>query len=884
MKAFAMMQRFVFTFIWIFVFTVTGFSQEINGHRTINVTFDTNSPTQLEVNRGRLVWVDTDINTSTLNLKYYSGAEIVKLDSGLQSVRAAIDGDYVVWITSAGQVMSYNTRTWNTMAVGSSYAPGGVPQPISVANGFTAYAKNASPTGTEIVLRNLVNGTDTTLRASTWNTSPSIHHGQVAWVSGQLEAPSTPTDIFYYDGITTRNTSNVAGAYRCDNPILQDGQMTWMESSLGSRRIRVFDGDTTVVLLEVATAGQVRISGYDISDGITVASRTDTVANLSTIFIYRSDTRSLSSLQDSNRISSLHIDNGMITWASGTGFMKLLTVHQLQSGTTETFGATDNPVVDDEEVAWTFGDAVEMRVPVTYEILTSDLNNGWAQTRFKEIDNGKILWGNFEQAQNARLFFSNGSTSIQLTDSILYKDFVMVNEGYVIWREDFNNLWLFNGSGSPVKVVDSLQCENMYVAGGSIGFHGSRINAGNNIQQAWLYTINPASLLQLTNDTSPSVRNGITLVNGNTACWHRDDGVTSILMYYNGSTSNRISDSTIGNKFSYRGNLIVWDELQSGVHQIKMYNTTSGTSTQVTNGNVDAVSPITDGSHIVWFEGNAPDSYMSFYDILSGTKTKVTKLTAPNFRWLWLSNGRIAWTQDNEVNVFDGNVISRLTNSGGGGFRPNVEPYVDNETILWKQNSPIPSFPQYGDIYRGKLRSHVGFDATNITGQVPLNVSFNNRSWEGARSYLWDFGDGATSIEADPIHIYSTPGVYNVTLTVTGITGNTSEQKLKFVRALSSTAVHERSSSTPLTFSLHQNYPNPFNPTTTISFDIPRRTRVNLAVYNLLGQQIAALVDEEREAGRYRIEWDAGSVASGVYLYRLQVGGFASTKKLILLR
>jgi len=88
----------------------------------------------------------------------------------------------------------------------------------------------------------------------------------------------------------------------------------------------------------------------------------------------------------------------------------------------------------------------------------------------------------------------------------------------------------------------------------------------------------------------------------------------------------------------------------------------------------------------------------------------------------------------------------------------------------------------------------------------------------------------------------------------------------------------------PSRFSLSQNYPNPFNPTTTISFDIPYRTRATLAVYNLLGQHIATLVDEEREAGRYQIEWNAGSSASGVYLYRLQVGGFVSTKKLILLR
>jgi len=884
MKAFAMIQRFAFIIIWMFILTFAGHSQEINGHRTINVTFDTNSPYQLEINRGRLVWVDTDINTSTLNLKYYSGAEIVKLDSGLQSTRAAIDGDYVVWNTSGGQVKSYNLRTWNTMAVGSSYAPGGVPQPISVANGFTAYARNASPTGTEIVLRDLVNGTDSTLRASTWNTSPSIHHGQVSWVSGQLEATSTPTDIFFCDGITTRNISNVAGAYRCDNPILQDGQITWVESSLGSRRIRVFDGDTTVVLLEVAAAGQVKISGYDISDGITVASRTDTVANLSTIFIYRSDTRTITSLQDSNRISSLHIDNGMITWASGSGFMKVLTIHEIQGGTTETLGATDNPVLDDQQIAWTFGDAVEMRVPVTYELLTSDGQNGWSQTRFKEIDNDVILWGNFEQSQNGRLFFSNGSQSVRLTDSILYKDFVMVNDGYAIWREDFNNLWLFDGSGSPVKVVDSLQCENMYVAGGSIGFHGFRLSTGNNVNQAWLYRIATSTLTQLTNDVSQTVLNGITLADGNTACWYRFDGSEDMIMYYNGTTSTRLSDSTIDNAFSYRGGEIVWSERRNGIYQVMMYNVGSGTKTQITNGVMDARSPITDGVVIAWYEGASTGSYLCYQVIGTGSKTKITHLTTQAGRWLWLSNGRIAWSQDDEVHVFDGSTTSRLTNAGS--IRPSVEPYVDNERVLWKNQSAIT--PQYGDIYRGKLRTLVAFEAINIVGLAPLNVTLLNRSWQGAQSYLWDFGDGMTSTEENPVHTYVNPGVYSVTLTATGPTGSVAEQKVHLVRVLSSTHTHGSEPDRPYSFSVTQNFPNPFNPKTTVEFSISHPALVKIRVFDILGREVVTLLNEEKNPGSHHVHWDATRVASGIYLYRFEAFSrdhqLTDTKKMIVVK
>jgi PKD repeat protein len=885
MKTSRAKQRFKFTILWIVALTFIGRSQEINGYRTVNVTFNTNSPSQLEINRGRLVWIDKDLNTSSLNLEFYSSAEIVKLDSGRQGILAAIDGDHVVWNTSAGQLRVFNIRNWSTTLIGSSYAPG-VAQPVSVANGFAAYARNISPTGTEIILRNLVGGTETTLQAKTWNTVPSLHHGQVAWVGGQLEAATTSTDIFFFNGTSVANISN-AGGSRCDSPILRDANVIWLEKSLSFTRVRTFNGDSTVTLAQVPQ-GPSKIVGYDVSGGIAIAGVTDTVRSISFIAIFNSSTGRITSIGDSNSISSPHIDNQEIVWASGKGPSKVMKIYDVRSGVTQVLGATDNPVLDDEEVAWTLGDAVEMRVPVTYEILTSNLNNGWTQTRFKEIDNGKIIWGNYDQSVNARVFYSNGTSTSRRTDSLIYKDFFMANEGYAIWREDFNKLWLFNGSGQPVKIVDSLQCENMYVAGGSIGFHGFRLNSGNNIQQAWMYRISPPSLLQLTKETSTSVANGITLVNGNTACWHRDDGVIPMLMYYNGSTTARLSDSTIGDKFSYRGNIIVWDERRNGLQQIKMYNTTAGTTLQVTNGNVSAFSPITDGSRIVWFEGSPTNSSMCYYDILSGEKTKVTHLVAPNFRWLWLSNGRIAWTQDNEVHVFDGSVITRLTNSGG--FRSNVEPYVDNETVLWKQDSPIQSFPQYGDIYRGKLQAHVGFDASHIQGQVPLSVSFNNRSWEGVRSYLWDFGDGATSTEANPAHVYSAVGTYSVTLTVAGLSGNASEKKLNLVRALSTTGVQVISSSTPMQFSLHQNYPNPFNPETKILFDLAVTSHVIIRVFDMLGRETRTLVNESLNAGTHVIAFDGTALSSGVYFCRLFAEGkdskstYSSNIKMVLLR
>lgn len=88
----------------------------------------------------------------------------------------------------------------------------------------------------------------------------------------------------------------------------------------------------------------------------------------------------------------------------------------------------------------------------------------------------------------------------------------------------------------------------------------------------------------------------------------------------------------------------------------------------------------------------------------------------------------------------------------------------------------------------------------------------------------------------------------------------------------------------PNQFTLEQNYPNPFNPSTTIRFALPKSAYVTLKVFNLVGQEVATLVDGEKLAGEYALEWRAGGLTSGVYFYRLQASEFISSKKLILLK
>lgn len=88
----------------------------------------------------------------------------------------------------------------------------------------------------------------------------------------------------------------------------------------------------------------------------------------------------------------------------------------------------------------------------------------------------------------------------------------------------------------------------------------------------------------------------------------------------------------------------------------------------------------------------------------------------------------------------------------------------------------------------------------------------------------------------------------------------------------------------PIVFELKQNYPNPFNPSTIISYALPKASHVTISIYNVLGREVVTLVDEEKAAGRYEVNWDASANASGVYFYRIQADDFSETKKMMMLK
>ena len=96
------------------------------------------------------------------------------------------------------------------------------------------------------------------------------------------------------------------------------------------------------------------------------------------------------------------------------------------------------------------------------------------------------------------------------------------------------------------------------------------------------------------------------------------------------------------------------------------------------------------------------------------------------------------------------------------------------------------------------------------------------------------------------------------------------------------------SKSVPKTYNLYQNYPNPFNPVTKIKFDVPegrgQKLEVRLTIYDILGREVTALVNDKLSPGTYEVEWSAGNYTSGIYFYRLIADQFSETRKMVLVK
>jgi hypothetical protein len=131
----------------------------------------------------------------------------------------------------------------------------------------------------------------------------------------------------------------------------------------------------------------------------------------------------------------------------------------------------------------------------------------------------------------------------------------------------------------------------------------------------------------------------------------------------------------------------------------------------------------------------------------------------------------------------------------------------------------------------------------------------------------------------------------NLNVIVTGVLGgNGYTSDIVTVKYNQLAGIIRISDNYPVRFLLNQNYPNPFNPSTTIQFSIPPSkgdrgmTSVKLIIYDVLGREVATLINQQMQPGSYSVDWDASNYPSGIYFYKLEAGDNVQSKKMVLIK
>jgi hypothetical protein len=248
-------------------------------------------------------------------------------------------------------------------------------------------------------------------------------------------------------------------------------------------------------------------------------------------------------------------------------------------------------------------------------------------------------------------------------------------------------------------------------------------------------------------------------------------------------------------------------------------------------------------------------------------------LTITNNAYFWPQVIKDKWTELNTVGITD---ITPL--------RPpdfiNTQPGMLTDKTSW----PNINVENNSEVDPGFDAALVQAAGSNMAAFVDT-LWHNNQAAVGVRPYVFPFADPPTWEGVVPnwalTQGYPVPENLRYTADLNGDDGLPLGDLNWFTGTV---GVEEISNSVPTKFNLSQNYPNPFNPTTMINYSIPRDGFVTIKVYNLLGQEVATLVNQEQRTGIYRVDFDASKLASGVYTYSIQSGDFTLAKKMVLMK
>ena len=254
----------------------------------------------------------------------------------------------------------------------------------------------------------------------------------------------------------------------------------------------------------------------------------------------------------------------------------------------------------------------------------------------------------------------------------------------------------------------------------------------------------------------------------------------------------------------------------------------------------------------------SPDFSVNGKGIISGTDGKAWNTT--NFGTNWVARNTNRYDYLNDVVYLDAVTAVICGNNG---------------TILKSNNSGTNWTVITQTLTTQHFRSVDAFAAkVTICGDNGTILTSN----DGGITFV-------NQLSGETRHLYGVSLKSSLEGTTVGEIGGSVSGMMYFTMRNGFTAVTGQGTELPDKFELKQNYPNPFNPSTTIMFDVLKQSKVSLRIYNVLGKEVAVLVDREMSAASgYKVKFDASALPSGVYFYRLQAGDFVDTKRMLLIK
>jgi hypothetical protein len=355
------------------------------------------------------------------------------------------------------------------------------------------------------------------------------------------------------------------------------------------------------------------------------------------------------------------------------------------------------------------------------------------------------------------------------------------------------------------------------------------------------------------------------------------------------------------------GGSVFYVDMQHNVHVVKSDGT--GDQALSTSGGFNNVAVSRSGRYLAATTiFSEPKIYV--FDLQNSAGNKVLALHTPVYQQGQTEGGirypdRIDWSADETRIMYD--AFNTVVLSGGDTLG-----FWDINTVRIADGSIarlFPAQPRGVDIGNAVFASNtdnlIALDRSDASGQVQvLAVNLNTGDAGVVTNNFSSLGSPSFSVDDKKVYYHYIDDlankyqVWSVTLGTDGITGTGDDKMevdggvypLAFAVGTRPTDV-EAGVELPVVFGLDQNYPNPFNPSTRIGYQVPGpgAARVRLAVYDMLGREVAVLVDGKKEAGSHAVEFHATGLASGVYFYRMTADGasgvpYMQTRKLVLVR